>query len=177
MEVTQVIEIEGKVRSAIEKAGNLAQSEGRSDTGWTLAIKEELTKLGKQLGYKVRGAQPRSTPRDYFEDGWLWDLTWVDLRDGKDNYLLDLPLVVESEWSPDLESEIIWDFQKLLVSRARLRVMIISAARSHVVAQNVDRIGEAIRTYSASTTGDRYLVAVWNSDPAVMRFEFRSIVV
>ncbi len=174
MELTS--EIEGKVRLSLEQATKRASDERRNDTGWTLAIKEALTELGRQLGYKVRGAQPQATPKDYFETGWLWDLTWVELDGGKDGILLDVPLAVESEWSTDLEGEIVWDFQKLLVSRARLRVMIFQAANSQLAARFFERLVDAIRRYSGSQAGDTYLLAAWNYDPASPHMEFREFV-
>jgi hypothetical protein len=61
------------------------------------------------------------SPKDRLSKAaWLWDMTWVELSEGK---LIDLPLALESEWLRTFD-EILFDFEKLLVCRARLRVMI-----------------------------------------------------
>jgi len=46
------------------------------------------------------------------------------------------------------KNEILWDSQKLIVSRAALRVMVINGRTAQVVEQSFDRMIEAIRRYS-----------------------------
>jgi hypothetical protein len=73
--------------------------------------------------------------------------------------VLDLPLVVESEWDPD-PNEILWDFQKLLIARARLRVMVFTAPEKEV-APRFQSLRQAIADYSGTHKGDRYLLICW----------------
>lgn len=88
------------------------------------------------------------------------------LRDGSDAKLSDVLLAVESECSMNFEDEIIWDFQKLIVSRARLRGMIFQSKSFQAVTLNFDRLIDAIRSYSGAQSGDRYLLASAYQDAA-----------
>ncbi|MGO9606870.1 MAG: hypothetical protein ACLQAT_26350 [Candidatus Binataceae bacterium] len=152
-----------QVRQSIESTFAQAQAAGLPDRQWTFNILSELTRLGRGYGFKVRGAKP---PKDDFETGWLWDLTWVDIRnwhrpDSADGKLVELPLVLESEWNVRFVDEILWDFQKLLVARAHLRVMIFQQATKQKADQCLESMRDAIKTFSATHTGDRYLFACW----------------
>lgn len=132
---------------------------------WTLELKKRPTDLGRQLGYKVRGAEPDR--RDYFEIGWLWDLTWIEMREDQRS-LASVPLIIESEWNPNFDDEILWwDFQKLLVGRAALRVLVFGSAETD---KCFDRLTEATREYIGSQAGDRYLFAAWDYSANVPRF-------
>ncbi len=81
---------------------------------------------GLRRGYHVyakgvgRGLKRRNPGR--VDGEWLYDVTC--LRYGDDEYLKEVPLVVESEWGD--EHEIFDDFEKLLLCRADLRLMIFN---------------------------------------------------
>jgi hypothetical protein len=124
--------------------------------------------LGAVLGFDVRCHQ--CTDRVTAE--WLWDMTWVELRDGK---LIDLPLALESEWNPKFE-EILFDFERLLVSRARLRVMIFEAPLPSGE-QRFNRLIDAIRSYSGTQIGDHYLLACWCYGSPPGHLEFKTYIV
>jgi hypothetical protein len=125
LDQVQIDIIENRVREAIERAVDTARNSilGRSDRYWTLRIQQELTALGRDLGFRVRGARPRADD-DGWDVGWLWDMTWI--RPFGEHGLAEIVLALESEWSPKFD-EILWDFQKLLVSRAHLRAMVRGA--------------------------------------------------
>lgn len=121
MELQRIIEIESRVVQTIKDATKRANEQRLKDRAWTDKIREAVTTLGSGLGYKVRGVLTKDRA-DFFEAGWLWDLTWVDIQnatrsDRSDGNLIELPLILESEWNTNLENEILWDFQKLLVGK------------------------------------------------------------
>jgi hypothetical protein len=168
MDTQQVDDIEKRVQEAITEGAEAAAAAHGGNPEFTVAIKESLTRLGKKLGYRVCTTLPNIA--DYPE--WLWDLTWVRGGDKAGVFeLSDMPLAVESEWKEDFGKEILSDFQKLMVARAWLRVMVFQTPNAEVK-MRFDQLREAIRTYSGTQPGDRYLFACWNYDPAVWAMQF-----
>ena len=156
-------EISLQVRQSIEKACAEAEAGRLPDRQWTFKIFSDLTRLGRGYGFKVRGSKQ---PEDDFERGWLWDFTWTDIRnwhrsDRADGNLIELPLVLESEWNLNFENEILWDFQKLFVARAQLRVMIFQQSTKEDADKCLERMRNAIKSFSWTRSGDRYLFACW----------------
>ncbi len=70
----------------------------------------------------------------------------MELRDGLDWNLFDVALAVESEWKMDFDAEILWDFQKLMVSRAKFRVMIFQARNFESIHLDFERLVQAVRS-------------------------------
>lgn len=95
--------------------------EGR--TGWTQAINTTLCRIGQEHFGMGVGSSPdkvaAGTHLDYGE--WLYDITWCDEDD--EGRMSGLPLVAECEWE-HRSAAIVEDFQKLLVARAGVRLMI-----------------------------------------------------
>jgi len=107
----------------------------------TRLIKDKLALLGRDtFGYKVY-ANSLSLALTQLEGGtfrnseWLYDLHWY--VEGKSPYTtVRLPLVVECEWQQKRRGDkanpfsgIKYDFQKLLISNAELRLMIFKVVR------------------------------------------------
>jgi len=172
MDQRQVDVIETRVQGALKVAIATAKREERGDAGYTRAVKESLTGLGHELGYAVCASECK----DADNGEWLFDLTWVEERKlpagGTD--FIDMPLVVESEWNEDFEEEILADFDKLMVARACLRVMIFQGPDSQTKMHRFDELRERIRTFAGSQAGDRYLFGFLNT--AVLEMEFQSYV-
>lgn len=166
MDENRLSEMERRVQEAIRTAMEKENREHpKCNKAWTDAIVRALTALGRELGYKVRGARTDDR-RDYFERGWLWDLTWAEVRD---QTLISLPLIAESEWDTKWDA-ILWDFQKLIVSRAALRVMIFET-RTAQIESHFSRLIEVTQDHTGSQTGDRYLFACWDYDAKAPRFK------
>ena len=89
---------------------------------WTQAIKSELCRIGRGEEFKCKvGAHAREVAechRDYGE--WLYDVTWLEYD--RDGCVTAAHLVAECEWG-DI-TDIDEDFQKLLLARATVRLMI-----------------------------------------------------
>ena len=162
-----VIEAIRSVGQRIE-AGNRAAGRRAGNIAWTSAIKAELAELADRYQY-----QPCASGCGSPE--WLYDITWRDVRGA---YLYDVPLVLESEWTL---SGVVQDFKKLLVARARHRVMIfelphrdasLPKSSRRALDELIDHIGQC----SFSSSGDRYLFAVWEYGDSRRDFYFEVVV-
>jgi hypothetical protein len=154
MNEQRAIEIENGVRNAIQQVCDTLRDEP-SSTVLTRAIRRSLTQLAHDFGYKVRNALPRTDPKQS-DIGWLWDLSWIE--SDRDNTLRAIPLALESEWNSTWD-EILWDFQKLLVSQADIRVMVLNTATD--AQKQFAQLRAAVDAYSGSRAGDHYLFACW----------------
>ena len=152
-------EIELQIQAALS---SVAQSlNKRPNSECTVEVKKVLGTLGSSLGCEVRSsgtAQHRSHE-------WLFDMTWVRLQD---QAILDLELIVESEWTPD---GVHYDFQKLMVGRARHRLMVFSQKTKTLARTAPNRLIAEIQNFRLTQPADRYLFAVWHNEGAA--FEFR----
>jgi hypothetical protein len=116
----------------------------------TKKIMDALSQLGREQGFKSmshgitisKTERKRGYNKKGFKYGeWLFDLHWYEEQKRRKYQQTSLPLVVECEWNWIREAErkkeqkkkkpkidkfgaIKWDFQKLLVVNADLRVMI-----------------------------------------------------
>ncbi len=127
------------------------------DRKWTIAIKELLADTGHSLGnYKVY-----ATGCSNAEGGeWLYDVVWLRYEKGR---AIDSYLVAESEWD-STEREINRDFQKLLIAKADLRVMVCNPMNKRTADETINDFVHQIRTYRKSSYGDRYLFAIWTKE-------------
>ena len=109
------------IQALFQITDETVKSKGNMD--WTLAIKYKLGELGKENGFSTCASGCRD--REYDAE-WLYDLIWYknNFEDGKshERRLTEVPLVMEIEWSPDF-LQIRYDFEKLLVANAPIKVM------------------------------------------------------
>lgn len=139
---------------------------------WTEKVLPTLCKLGRRLGYTARSA-----PNEH-RDGneWLYDVTWCDCD--TDDRLISVPMVAECEWG-DL-GKIEYDFEKLLLARATVRVMVYTAwyaRNSYDPAEVINKkLREHVRTFNGAR-GDTYLLIANVRDIGETKFfEFAEIV-
>jgi hypothetical protein len=118
-------------------------------------VRRVLAELGDKIGY---GAYPSSDqPRHASE--WVYDIAWLDQSNGTEGYLLDLPLACESELGSQAEASD--DFERLLLCRARHRLMVYAVdQRSQLPAWQSGFIRQ-ISECKLTEFGDRYLLAGW----------------
>lgn len=120
-----------------------------SDRDWTRAVLLELAGLGHECEFYVCG----HGCSEFGQGEWLYDLIWLQ---NEGDHIRDVPLVLESEWSPNFRS-ISDDFMKLLVSRAGHRVMVFQQKTAAEVKTVVERLVSQIQNFQHTQTGDRYL--------------------
>lgn len=127
----------------------------KSDRTWTSELKLKIGLLGKNHGYYIC-ASGWGLPDGQGE--WLYDLVWLSIRGQS---IVDVPLVLESEWAIDLKN-IDEDFSKLLLARAQHRVMIFQQRTLSDVEKVFDFLSNQISVFSRSQPGDRYLLTGLN---------------
>lgn len=92
-------------------------------------------------------------------------MAWVRRLSGQS--IVDAELIVESEWDPD---GIQYDFQKLMLGRARHRLMIFPQKSRKLARTVTNRLITEIQNFRLSQSGDRYLFAVWHNEGAAFEF-------
>lgn len=138
---------------------------GKNNTEWTKNIKAKLAECAASFGLDT-------TPSEKHNWGeWLFDQCWVDAR--KDDYtgwvFNGFYLALESEWGTNYW-ELCADFDKLMIVRAPVRVMIFQNFKDHDVKNIAIKLAKRANAFSGSQTGDTYLFAGYNNDTG--RFEF-----
>lgn len=128
----------------------------------SLEIKTTLCKIGhEEFCCKVGARDVECT--DYGE--WLFDVTWLEY-DGE--FVIDACLVAECEWRGDEEVE--WDFQKLLLARATVRLMIFDGnydPRSEKIAAC---LAKQVGRFRRSRDEDGWLLVAWERCESGWRF-------
>ena len=133
-----------------------------SNRTWTRQIKIALADL---VSDKRVPSAPSGCKRSAWASGacnareeWLYDLCWLDYRDG---FLVGMPLAVESEWGRP--GDIFDDFEKLVQSRAEVRLMIYDGGyRSQE--EMAGSFRHQISKFAHSTPEDRYLFAAFSKE-------------
>lgn len=132
----------------------------KTDGAWTRAVKNTVGALGSKRGYRVYAASSK-----YERNGeWVFDLGWFRMRG---ELVVDVPLALESEWSPPDAMD---DFQKLLVSRAHHRVMVLWSRRFSSAERLITSLIHQVAIYRGSRSGDRYLFCCWVDNPEQLFF-------
>lgn len=98
---------------------------------------------------------------------WLYDVTALQYDD--DDFLTRTALTAECEWGT--QDEIFYDFEKLLLSRAILRVMVFDGTRQPGYDELFRIFAQYIGRYSHTAAGDAWLFAAWT----VERFVYHRI--
>jgi hypothetical protein len=115
---TALDSIELEVRDLIAAVPARAKQEGwRSDRLWTAEVVRSICETGRRRGYE---SCAHGWAASVGQGEWLYDSIWLDI---KGPYLVEVPLVLESEWGLDGKA-IEDDFLKLLLARAAHRVMV-----------------------------------------------------
>jgi hypothetical protein len=145
----QVAELDAVERAIVEVAAGIAEratKEKWADKVWSQNLLSEIGRIGHSLGFYVCGCE------QYGQGEWLYDHVWLKLENGKSGRILDVPLILESEWGN--RRDIDEDFQKLLLGRSQHRVMIFQQ-------RNVERLYPELiaqaQMFAGKQSGDRYL--------------------
>ncbi|MBS1510259.1 MAG: hypothetical protein JST86_05415 [Bacteroidetes bacterium] len=127
---------------------------------WTQAVKQILSKESRLIRDNLKVAACNLKDSDCPE--WLYDFVCYDY----DNIgLKDVILVAESEWrnpfTNDYLQDIQEDFEKLLMARAKYRIMIFEGETKEEVETTVIYLQKIISNSKLSQPGDRYMFAGW----------------
>ena len=131
---------------------------------WTRKIKTLLCELGNELGCYTCA----SLDKELVNNGeWLFDVTWLDWNDK----LYSVPMVAECEQGN--RYDIRDDFQKLLVARADVRLIVCDAGRvpnDSRAERTVNLLCEWIDAFKGTQLGDTYLLVAWERDKNSQRW-------
>ena len=137
----------------------------------TRDVKTALGAAGRVHGYWVcTGGLPRdSAAADSGE--WLYDLCWLSYQSDGDESLVDADLVVESEWTGGEYLD--EDFQKLLLARATVRLMIFDGGNPAGADQTASRLARQVAAFRCTRDDDTWLFAAWVTDDNKRGWSFR----
>jgi hypothetical protein len=132
------------------------QKQKWSNTVWTEQLIFHLGNLGHDRGFYVCGGGCARFDK-CGQGEWLYDLVWLKLQNGYQGELVDVPMILESEWDEKIEG-VEEDFYKLLVGRAQHRVMIFQQKNAEILTRISRRLKELVVKFSYTQPGDRYLL-------------------
>ncbi len=148
----------------------LDELDGKSVSDWTKEVKTALCKACREALKDARqSVKLFASGVDDAADGgeWLFDVTCL-LYDEK-GFIRRVPLVAESEWG--LRTAVEDDFEKLLLARADVRVMVVDRNYWDSTEDVVAELRPYVAAYEDGTPSDTYLLAAWTRDG----FEYRVI--
>ena len=108
--------------------------------------------------------------RDYGE--WLYDVTWLEYERERDG-LIEAHLVAECEWGNF--RKIVYDFEKLLLARACVRLMIFNGFSQAQSEEIAEQLAERVRMFNGSRAEDAWLLAAWEGTPENWSFRYFTI--
>ena len=139
--------------------------------GSRLSGKKESTKglhSVKQAGVSVF-ARPQDVDKTVKDDGeWLFDVVWMSLAWEPRRQLKRIHLVVESEWGN--QGDIMDDFEKLLVARSCVRLMIFQASNKAEVEEVFNLLQGEAEGFEQRQAGDYYFLAGYDLRNAIFRW-------
>lgn len=143
-----------------------------SNEKWTRDVLTTICLAGKELNCTV-GANPRYVCPDN-RDGteWLYDVYWLEYDD--EGWVASMPLAGESEWGGRDKAD--YDFQKLLVARATVRVMVYEGRpRDGGTPGFAKRFAYHVQRFRG-TAGDTYLLIGYDRSGSDWRFRYDKVV-
>ena len=147
--------IESAIQAALQTIPARATDEQwqRGERPWSGAVKDAIVSVGRDFGWltAANGCETHEGKE------WLYDVVWYQ-SDGA-GHMTDVPLVAESEWGGEIAIKD--DFQKLLVSRSKYRVMVFQAGSEEAVRILFEKMRLWIAKFHPTVVGDRYLLAAW----------------
>ncbi len=135
----------------LNSVSRICSGRGMDNSQWTYITMLRLCEAGKALGYYV--CTKSVTGANHGE--WLFDQVWMAKTPGQ---LKRIGLVVECEWSLK-QDDILYDFRKLLVARADVRLMIFQARTPQRVKALFDLLRAETQGFTQQQSGDHYMLA------------------
>lgn len=107
---------------------------------------------------------------------WLYDLTWLKYcADRSDRLLVDVHLVAEIEWD-NRDSHIQDDFEKLLLARASVRLMVFGGWDKCGSKKRLEWMAKEIKKFERSCDEDAWLLMACEGS-AIDGWSFRSFTI
>ena len=148
----------GAVRTALDSLTLTGRDRGRN---LTKAVKTKLCERGRELGCQVS-----ASIKDFGKKEWLYDVIWTEYSQGYEpstqNQLIAVHLVAECEWGDF--TDIKKDFEKLLLARATLRLMIYDGNRDPGSLAIADQLAKYVAGFRDTVDPDAWLFAALERD-------------
>ncbi len=145
-------QFEDELVLALAKVCDKAHGKNWCLSTWTKEVKDSVALVCTVWGYEVWASGIEA--KDKMHKGeWVFDLIAMEYDAGA---LHDILLVMESEWSSDIDS-VDDDFEKLILARAKHRLIVMNLDN-----ENISQLLKHAETFMHSLLGDRYLLANWN---------------
>ena len=149
---------------------HLKVAEPKGNPEWTEAIKTKLCEIGKdRFGYEVCASGVENPKPDHPE--WLYDVTWLKYE--AERPLIEAPFVAECEWSN--EGAIKDDFEKLLLARAAVRLMVFDGGNQTESERIAQELAKMVGAFKNSRAEDYWLLAAWEGTNAEWSFRYFTI--
>ena len=163
------------VQALLEEFKNLEDTDtsGWNQTQWTSAVLTPLCSMGQQNKYYVYASSNFVDEQDKDGGEWLYDVTWCKYEN---NFLKSVPLVAECEWGNlgDIKD----DFEKLLLARAAVRVMIFDGRYCKNGAEALaNKLCDWVGAFEGSRKGDTYLLVGYERHEETWCFRYFNILV
>ena len=159
-----------EIMRAIQESFAHPPEERGNDDKWTRALLTKLCEIGRiNFACKVR-ANRGKVDRTFRDRGeWLYDVTWLKYNNDR---LIDVPLVAECEWGNF--NKIKDDFQKLLLARAGVRLMVYNGCQSSYGSRAIaEELAQNVMGFNYRQEGDAWLLAAWERAENQHKFIFR----
>ena len=128
----------------------------KGNAAWTKQLKDDIGILGEKHGWTICTAGFKGR----FENAWLYDLLWYKEEEG---HLSEVYLVMESEWGWG-RTHIKYDFEKLLLAKSPLKVMVFQTNNREIDAL-FDFLEKGIRAFTRlQCTDEIYMLICYNDD-------------
>ena len=152
---------ENLVEAIVGNLNNLNAFAVMNQAERTMAVKTVLVQACNAIDDVATYASPEE---DLEVDGaeWLYDVTALLYDIPVENCFSRTVLVAECEWGSQLE--ILNDFQRLLLARADVRVMVFDGTRNPGYQEMFENFGIKIANNTQAQLGDIWLFAAWTID-------------
>jgi len=150
-------ELLNKIRAGFNEVQK--KTANKRQKGWTQEFFNVLKEIGNKEELKVytSSLKEKIGPRKGGGE-WLFDLCW-SIEKGKDdwkNHYKGLKLICECEWKKS-DDEILYDFQKLAVGKADLKIMIVQY-KGEEQFEEIKKICEKSVDEKLYTDGAKYIL-------------------
>ena len=126
----------------------------KGDRAWTKAVFKAIADLGVRTNHRICS----SSSDGEHDSGWLYDLIWYKVDD--QGQLLSVPLILECEWHTNYE-RIKYDFEKLLISRSKYKVMIFQA-KGEKMEKYFQNLEAGIQAFESAAADEAYILACFD---------------
>jgi len=157
---------ERKIARELDRAVPAEEQHGvLADASWTRRIKEGLCDLGRGNGFEVRA--DGCGEADAGE--WLFDLVWLEKQADNERFT-SMPLAMQLEWGRHLK-EIVTNFEKLLVAKARHKLMVFQRSSPDQVHNVMTALMGRIKHFQPLSPDERFLLAGYSYEQQVFVYE------